>query len=164
MKVGYTDRYPDARARELETTGVPGRLTVVFGVGVEDARELEARVHRALLHVHANKEWFRCTKERAIQAILDEIGDAAFTAWGNSGSYVDSSPFPPGHPLKAFYAPVAPHTGDDRTRTGVSFSFAPVRPIDGEMTHVCRHCGREWRIPAFRLFHCTYCGKTDQID
>lgn len=165
LKIGFTDRDPDVRARELETTGVPGRLTVAFGIGVEDARGLEARVHRALLPVHSNKEWFKCSKSHAIAVILHELGDESFQTWGDSAAYLDTSPFPPGHPLKALYAPQCLGADEgSKPVSDVTSSFAPVRPLEGEMTHICRSCGRERQIPADRFFHCSYCGKTDQID
>jgi hypothetical protein len=50
VKIGYTDRSPEARAKDLSgATGVPGRFKVEKYWQMEDAQKHERRVHAALV-------------------------------------------------------------------------------------------------------------------
>ena len=69
VKVGYSSKDPEARASELNSTGVPHPYTVDYEILVEDPYKLEQKAHRALTEKKENKEWFRCTVEEAISAI-----------------------------------------------------------------------------------------------
>lgn len=70
VKVGYTEKpFPEQRARELKTTGVPFDYEVVFAARVEIPQALESAVHRALAKWRADKEWFSCTVVEAIATI-----------------------------------------------------------------------------------------------
>lgn len=77
LKVGFTLKDPELRARELEQTGVPHPFVVDYEVMVEEPRHLEQRIHVKLAHVLERKEWFRCTLSEAVLAIRDLVGEAA---------------------------------------------------------------------------------------
>ena len=75
VKVGFTTRHPKKRAQELNGTGVPHSFVAEYAIRVEDPDALERAVHDHLrqLGLGVDKEWFKCTKERALAVIL-EIG------------------------------------------------------------------------------------------
>ena len=88
LKVGYTERDPQDRARELTNeykTGVPWDFVVEYALQTHDPKTLEKRVHLALEHFHENREWFRCSVKDARAAIAKEatfeerIGGEKFT-------------------------------------------------------------------------------------
>jgi len=63
-KVGYTDRNPDSRARELSsTTGSPVPFLVVQAWAVVDGHAAETAAHKALedYRLASNREFFRGT-------------------------------------------------------------------------------------------------------
>ena len=70
VKVGYTTR-PDveARLREFDQAGLPYPYEVAYKRWVAEPRQLEKRVHQFLTIERENKEWFRCSVERAQEAI-----------------------------------------------------------------------------------------------
>lgn len=72
VKIGKTDRDPEARARELSsTTGVPSSFVVVHSVFVINCSELERTIHRKLDYCreHRRREFFRISVSEAIQVI-----------------------------------------------------------------------------------------------
>jgi T5orf172 domain len=75
MKVGFTTRSPDERAAKLSGTHSPYPSIVEYSVWVSDARTLERKAHRRLSKVRAGKEWFKCSRERAIEAIESALDD-----------------------------------------------------------------------------------------
>jgi hypothetical protein len=77
LKVGYTLKDPQLRARELEQTGVPHPFVVDYEVMVDEPRDLEQRIHLKLTHVRERKEWFRCTLAEAVEAIRELAGGNA---------------------------------------------------------------------------------------
>jgi len=48
LKIGFTDRHPKVRAKELRTTGVPEPFEVEFAVRDDFARRIEAQAHRLM--------------------------------------------------------------------------------------------------------------------
>ena len=69
VKVGYTTRHPNKRARDLSQSGVPYPYVVEYAVRVTAPYPLEQRVHHALSHCREGKEWFRCSVEHAREVI-----------------------------------------------------------------------------------------------
>jgi hypothetical protein len=69
LKVGFSTKDPELRAQELHTTGVPYRFVVEYDVLVNEPRDIEQAAHNLLKNYHANKEWFNCSIDIAIQAI-----------------------------------------------------------------------------------------------
>ena len=64
VKVGYTSKAPEGRAKELSgDTGVPTPFVVEYEVLIEDAHRCEQNVHRYLSdkRVNDNREFFRCS-------------------------------------------------------------------------------------------------------
>ena len=96
VKVGYTTRPDvDARLREFDQAGLPYPYEVAYKLWVVEPRQLEKRVHQFLTIERENKEWFRCSVERAQEAIdhlapvhtelLQEPGVNTFSDSGWSG-------------------------------------------------------------------------------
>jgi len=55
LKIGQTQFNPDIRARQLESTGVPGRFSVECAFYVTDRREAEVAIHEHLDQFRPNK-------------------------------------------------------------------------------------------------------------
>lgn len=74
LKVGFTLKDPDLRARELDHTGAPHPYVVEYEVMVNEPRDIEQRVHSQLSQVNEAKEWFRCSLQDAITSIRALVG------------------------------------------------------------------------------------------
>jgi len=69
VKVGFTMKDPLLRAEELNNTGSPHPFVVQYDILVEDPQKIEQQVHKELKDFSEGKEWFRCSIERAVEAI-----------------------------------------------------------------------------------------------
>jgi len=69
LKVGYTLKDPEIRAKELYTTGVPTEYIVEYWILVDDPYRIEQRVHIYLNKFNYGKEWFKCNFEICYQSI-----------------------------------------------------------------------------------------------
>lgn len=69
LKVGFSTKDPQLRARELSHTGSPRPYIVEYDALVRAPHETEQLIHKALRDQHDGKEWFKCTLEEAIAAI-----------------------------------------------------------------------------------------------
>jgi TPR repeat protein len=74
VKVGYSMKDPEIRARELYSTGVPLHYTVEYDALVNEPYEVEQKVHKLLKGCIENKEWFRCDVVKAVAAIRQVAG------------------------------------------------------------------------------------------
>ena len=77
VKIGYTTRSAEIRARELSTTSIPSAFEVAYeSRKIEDFRGVERRVHEGLVgsRVDAKREFFRCTVEEAALVVQKEVG------------------------------------------------------------------------------------------
>jgi len=70
-KIGFTDRDPDIRIDELYTTGVPTKFSKIYECLVENAYELEQKLHRELSEYRLvdNREFFKCDVQKIFDAI-----------------------------------------------------------------------------------------------
>ncbi|MFZ7216164.1 GIY-YIG nuclease family protein [Avibacterium avium] len=76
LKIGYTDRDPFGRAKEIsQATGVPFDFVVDYQIYVSHPYEVEQKTHRQLskYRVNNNREFFQCSYEDAIYAIKEVI-------------------------------------------------------------------------------------------
>lgn len=73
LKVGRTFRDAKARARELQSTGVPTPFEVAFELFAEDHETLEQKLHERLsdFRVTGNREFFRYPLRLAIQHLQE---------------------------------------------------------------------------------------------
>ena len=76
VKVGRTALDPAKRARELRTTGVPGRFKVSYSTWTSDAARSEATAHKLLAgkRVAKDREFFRVGERRAAQVVARACG------------------------------------------------------------------------------------------
>ena len=77
VKIGFTTRSAEVRARELSTTGVPMPFAVAFeSERTRFFREIERAVHARLKdkRVRQGREFFRCTADEAIRVVGEEMG------------------------------------------------------------------------------------------
>ncbi len=72
VKVGFTLKDPELRARELSHTGVPAAWIVEYEAFVPNPRDVEQLAHKALKGIQYNKEFFQCTAAEAV-AVIKEI-------------------------------------------------------------------------------------------
>jgi len=78
VKVGYTLKDPNLRAKELDSTGMPHPYVVEYEALVEDPYETEQLVHSRLSHALEAKEWFRCAVSVAVAELQAVVGSAVF--------------------------------------------------------------------------------------
>lgn len=69
VKIGYSTKDPELRAKELANTGAPHSYVVEYDVLVDEPRMVEQELHRSFSEWHEDKEWFRCDVSQAIQEI-----------------------------------------------------------------------------------------------
>ncbi|MFX1689711.1 GIY-YIG nuclease family protein [Paraburkholderia sp. A2RI-6] len=76
LKVGFTTRSPEERAAELSGTALPYPAVVEYSALVEHADAVEREAHRRLasLRVSQNREWFRCSRTKAIDTVKAAAG------------------------------------------------------------------------------------------
>jgi len=76
LKIGYTSKHPDTRAKEISSaTGVATDFKVEYAYKCHEGRNLEQEIHHELgyCRMHKKKEHFNIELENAIQ-IIEEIG------------------------------------------------------------------------------------------
>ncbi len=71
FKIGYTDRDPETRAREMDSTGVPHPFVVEYEILLDNPRQVEQNTHLKLNSHNESKEWFRCSFAQCVQAIRE---------------------------------------------------------------------------------------------
>lgn len=79
VKVGFSTKDPELRARELQHTGSPHPYLVEYELLIEEPYQVEQETHRLLSSKHEAKEWFRCTPEEAVAAIKHVAGNRIIT-------------------------------------------------------------------------------------
>lgn len=76
LKIGYTEKDPKSRAKEIsQDTGVPSEFVVDYQVYSSRPYDLEQKTHSVLYkyRINNNREFFRCSHEIAIEAIKQAI-------------------------------------------------------------------------------------------
>lgn len=69
VKIGYTSREPDIRARELSRS-VPTEFCVVYNVFIDtDGKKIERKIHEKLKEFHVRGEFFQCSSKDAIHVV-----------------------------------------------------------------------------------------------
>jgi hypothetical protein len=69
VKVGFSTKDPNLRAKELEGSGIPRPFKLVYDALVIEPRSVEQAAHSILDASREGKEWFRCSRITAIEAI-----------------------------------------------------------------------------------------------
>jgi hypothetical protein len=70
IKVGYSSKDPEERAKELDHTGTPHPYVVEYDMLIAgDLYQIEQQIHEGLSSYSEGKEWFRCSPQEAIAAI-----------------------------------------------------------------------------------------------
>lgn len=98
LKIGYTDRTPEDRARELHTTATPAPFVVEFAVKLlGNTFEIEQGIHNYLQQYRFDKkrEFFRIDLQEAANQIADFIVKERFIIVDIIGNLED--PFPDSH-------------------------------------------------------------------
>ncbi|WP_136037129.1 GIY-YIG nuclease family protein [Microbacterium sp. K35] len=72
VKIGMTTGSPEARAKQLYSTGVPSPFVVLYAQSTENPRKLERAIHAELAEFRdtQNREFFRTAPRRAIDTLL----------------------------------------------------------------------------------------------
>lgn len=72
VKIGYTERSPEARARELSNfTGVPGDFTIVFSWIVAEPACIEKKIHFELGSLRRAGEFFELGADEATKTVRE---------------------------------------------------------------------------------------------
>lgn len=79
VKVGFSSKDPEDRAKELYHTGSPHPYVVEYEMLIEGAYRIEQQTHRLLSSKHEDKEWFQCSAEEAVAAIKQVAGPRAIS-------------------------------------------------------------------------------------
>jgi hypothetical protein len=71
VKIGYTTRSAEVRARELSGTGVPGKWQVAHEISTSSPKQVEKTVHQKLSRqkVQDGGEFFQVSPEKAARVI-----------------------------------------------------------------------------------------------
>jgi hypothetical protein len=74
LKIGYSDRDPSQRMEELYSTGVPTPFVPLYIVLVDNAYEVEQKIHAELEFCRDSKsrEFFRCEFEKVLD-VFDKL-------------------------------------------------------------------------------------------
>lgn len=161
VKVGFTDRDPEVRARELAVTGLPGEYSVAYRIKVENAKDVERVAHRLLGDEHYHKEWFQCSIDRAKSAIREAASGQTVAADDDLDDDNDGSPLIDGHPL-------GPAIGGYQSIADDVFVVAEEDPptdrrkatLPGHAQYICPHCDHDTIVRDTPVAWCTYCGKS----
>lgn len=70
LKVGKSSKHPDHRIIELQSTGVPGKLELVWCVFTDQFDQIERDAHRALGSARKHNEWFEVEAHEARDAVV----------------------------------------------------------------------------------------------
>lgn len=90
VKVGWTGKLTESRARKLQTTGVPVAFTVEFRALTSMTEAVEAAAHQILAdsRVSSAREFFEISTTIAIEAVRTALVEAAgLNAWGGNEEY-----------------------------------------------------------------------------
>jgi len=79
IKVGFSTKDPELRAREFGGTHSPHPFIVEYEVLVNNPYKYEQLAHKELESYRENKEWFRCGLEQGISAVKTVIGAELIT-------------------------------------------------------------------------------------
>lgn len=74
-KIGFSMYEPHIRLKELETTGVPGKLSLACSYLVNEASTVESFLHQSLEDYRDHKEWFSIAAAQAVTLIDELISD-----------------------------------------------------------------------------------------
>lgn len=74
IKIGFSTKAPEVRAKALAGTGNPHRYVVEYDLLVQNPRAVEQKVHKSLSHCREGKEWFRCSVQEGISTIKQQAG------------------------------------------------------------------------------------------
>ena len=69
IKIGYSNKDPLFRAKELESTGTAHKYQVVYDALIREPYKVERNVHSQLEEFNEDKEWFNCSIRTAIESI-----------------------------------------------------------------------------------------------
>lgn len=75
LKIGWTRKHPNIRAKDLNSSGVPMPFTVEFVVVTENGRKLEKKIHTHLnkYRVNSKKEFFKISKNDLVEILTNEL-------------------------------------------------------------------------------------------
>jgi len=71
VKIGFSTKHPELRAKELEGTGLPYAYIVEYCAFLENPFEVEQATHQRLADKNEAKEFFRVGIEEAVFSLLD---------------------------------------------------------------------------------------------
>lgn len=161
VKVGFTLKDPDLRARELEQTGVPHPFVVEYEVLINDPRTVEQLVHQKLDSNRERKEWFRCEIQEAINAIQILVNGTAILENYRNYRRQEEQVMPPaevrinGGQENKKNIPVP--SGADISKTPSAVSTRKRVQFSAIYASNCQHCDIAFTVTVTRHERGTYC-------
>lgn len=96
VKLGFSMKDPELRAKELEGSGIPTPYQVVYTALVNSPRDIEQFLHLHFREYHHGKEWFQIELNQLIPELEKVIGDEIlFSENNNNPAHKDSNKAPP---------------------------------------------------------------------
>ena len=72
-KIGFSTKDPELRCKELSNTSIPEPFKLAYWCLVDDARDIEGRVHKKLKNDRVGKEFFSTNYSEIIETIKSVI-------------------------------------------------------------------------------------------
>lgn len=170
IKIGFTLKDPDSRAKELDHTGVPHSYTVEYEVLTHNPRDIEQQVHRMLSEYHDRKEWFRCDIFRGVSAIQSAAqGKILLENYRNFQSAENlndkSPPFTSAANCPEFHEPVK-NRKEPQSLIKTEPSKKPQKRIQFSSTYSnhCQHCNKQFTVTVTRHDRGAYCPECNQFN
>ncbi|MCJ0871527.1 GIY-YIG nuclease family protein [Streptomyces sp. AP-93] len=130
LKIGYSERLAEDRAKELSRTSVPFPYEVLFRTASSHAAQVEQAVHRLLAaqRVSGNREFFRVSLDTAVTAIRHcQQTVTGISSWES---------LPAVHRLRSGDRVVLPLAADEIfALTALPDLFSPAEPLDLWQAH-----------------------------
>lgn len=85
IKIGQSSKHPQMRLAELQSTGVPGKLSLLWCALVDNYAHVERVAHGRMASERRHNEWFEVTLARAHAEITNLIAARGWTVYLTEG-------------------------------------------------------------------------------
>ncbi len=151
LKIGFTLKDPNQRAKELGRTGLPYPYIVEYEIFTMQPRQVEKKVHTVLENVREGREWFRCSIQEAVAAIRRNVGDCGMMESVRNSEFYDEKEGEPGYLDKTFDEE---HTENEIFQRTTSYEAA------------CENCGTQFKVTLTRYdsgARCPNCHRMNSV-
>lgn len=154
VKVGFSTKDPQLRAKELDGTALPHPFIVAYDALLEEPRQVEMGVHRELGRHREAKEFFRVSVDEAIHAVKQVLAQQGKSVLLSSFKHQEAC---------------IEGTGKTTLRKATVTRYPP--PVEGRTGTVrfigrCGYCGSEFAVTLTRHDSgatCPHCYKRNDV-